>query len=68
MTPCDCYPSLHNAYNAAGKLLETLETLLSVDWKPCDHTGPDGSYYGTSVPETEEDWQYAYCPKCGEEL
>ncbi len=37
----------------------------------CYHYGVDGGgtdYYGTSNPPQESDWNYAYCPKCGEKL
>jgi hypothetical protein len=34
----------------------------------CDHKGLDGSYYGTSTPDNEMDYQYGYCPNCGEKL
>ena len=38
---------------------------------PCDHYGIDlggTDYYGTSNPPQESDWNFAYCPKCGEKL
>jgi len=38
---------------------------------PCDHYGIDSGgtdYYGTSNPPQEADWNYAYCPNCGEKL
>ena len=37
----------------------------------CDHYGVDSGgtdYYGTSNPPQEWDWNYPYCPKCGEKL
>ena len=37
----------------------------------CDHYGVDSGgtdYYGTSNPPQECDWNYSYCPKCGEKL
>ena len=37
----------------------------------CTHHGIDSGgadYYGTSNPPQEADWNYAYCPNCGEEL
>ena len=37
----------------------------------CDHHGVDSGgtdYYGTSNPPQESDWNYRYCPKCGEKL
>ena len=37
----------------------------------CTHYGIDSGgadYYGTSNPPQEADWNYAYCPRCGEEL
>ena len=37
----------------------------------CNHYGVDSGgtdYYGTSNPPQECDWNYSYCPKCGEKL
>ena len=37
----------------------------------CTHHGIDSGgadYYGTSNPPQEADWNYAYCPNCGEKL
>jgi hypothetical protein len=37
----------------------------------CDHYGVDSGgtdYYGTSNPPQESDWNFTYCPKCGEKL
>ena len=37
----------------------------------CNHCGVDSGgtdYYGTSNPPQEFDWNYSYCPKCGEKL
>ena len=37
----------------------------------CTHYGIDSGgadYYGTSNPPQEADWNYAYCPNCGEKL
>ena len=37
----------------------------------CNHHGVDSGgtdYYGTSNPPQEWDWNYSYCPKCGEKL
>ena len=37
----------------------------------CDHNGVDSGgtdYYGTSNPPRESDWNYPFCPKCGEKL
>ena len=37
----------------------------------CDHHGVDSGgtdYYGTSNPPQECDWNFRYCPKCGEKL
>ena len=37
----------------------------------CTHYGIDSGgtdYYGTSNPSQEADWNYTYCPKCGEKL
>lgn len=37
----------------------------------CDHCGVDSGgtdYYGTSNPPQEADWNFTYCPKCGELL
>jgi hypothetical protein len=37
----------------------------------CDHHGVDNGgtdYYGTNNPPQEWDWNYRYCPKCGEKL
>ena len=36
----------------------------------CTHYGIDsgGADYGTSNPPQEADWNYAYCPNCGEKL
>ena len=37
----------------------------------CEHHGVDGGgtdYYGTSNPPQECDWNYPYCPNCGEKL
>ena len=37
----------------------------------CTHHGMDSGgtdYYGTSNPPQEADWNFAYCPKCGEKL
>ena len=37
----------------------------------CNHHGVDNGgtdYYGTSNPPQECDWNYSYCPKCGEKL
>ena len=37
----------------------------------CTHYGIDSGgtdYYGTSNPSQEADWNYAYCPNCGEKL
>jgi hypothetical protein len=36
----------------------------------CNHRAGDGlaDYYGTSIPAHDDDWDYAYCPKCGEKL
>jgi hypothetical protein len=45
------------------RLLDELENKTE-----CDHKEIDGSYYGTSIPDNEMDYQYGYCPKCGEKL
>ena len=37
----------------------------------CNHHGIDyggTDYYGTSNPPQESDWNYPFCPKCGEKL
>jgi len=36
----------------------------------CAHTDYDEppAYYGTSDVPSETDWNYDYCPKCGEKL
>ena len=37
----------------------------------CEHYGVDSGgtdYYGTSNPPQESDWNYPFCPKCGERL
>ena len=37
----------------------------------CTHYGIDSGgtdYYGTSNPSQEADWNYTFCPKCGEKL
>ena len=36
----------------------------------CTHTDKDtpASNYGTSNPPEETDWNYIYCPTCGEKL
>ena len=37
----------------------------------CTHYGIDSGgtdYYGTSNPPQECDWNYRYCPECGEKL
>ena len=37
----------------------------------CTHYGIDSGgtdYYGTSNPSQESDWNYPFCPKCGEKL
>ena len=36
----------------------------------CEHRDDDTppNYYGTSSPEREMDWNYTYCPICGDKL
>lgn len=42
--------------------------VLDATEPPCEHRGPDGSYYGYSEPEDDMDYQYTYCPICGDKL
>jgi hypothetical protein len=37
---------------------------------PCTHRDQDrpSSYYGTSEVPDESDWNFRYCPNCGEKL
>ena len=51
------------------KRTDGLVSLAQTD--TCTHYGIDSGgtdYYGTSNPSQEADWNYAYCPKCGEKL
>ena len=56
------------------KVLDATENLKSSDLETeveCEHYGVDSGgtdYYGTSNPPQESDWNYTYCPKCGEKL
>jgi hypothetical protein len=49
------------------KVLDATEPTVT----ECDHYGVDSGgtdYYGTSNPPQESDWNYTYCPKCGDKL
>ena len=62
--PCDVIKVL-DALEFTDRLVSPAQT------DTCTHYGSDSGgadYYGTSNPPQEADWNYAYCPNCGEKL
>jgi len=53
-----------------NRLLSETDLKLVKAVELCEHRDDDTppNYYGISSPEREMDWNYTYCPICGDKL
>jgi hypothetical protein len=65
---CDGELDEHEAVDYKHR--DHLKELTCMAAWPCQHRDQDKppSYYGTSETPDETDWNFRYCPKCGEKL
>ena len=70
ITPVSCDTELTVIRNEHSEISASA-TSDTLPENECDHYGVDSGgtdYYGTSNPPQECDWNYSFCPMCGEQL